>query len=40
LEKSWLYFKHRGRILNSIFRTFGPLLAFDRGDPDLAARRK
>jgi Acetyltransferase (GNAT) domain len=40
LEKSWMCFKHRGRVINSIFRTFGPLLAFDRMDPDLVALAK
>lgn len=37
LDKTWVYFKHRGRVLNSVFRTIGPLLAFDKMDPDLAA---
>ncbi len=40
LDKSWVYFKHRGRVVNSLFRTFGPLMAFDRMDPDLAALAK
>ncbi len=40
LEPSWVYFKHRGRVVNSLFRTFGPLLAFDKMDPDLAALAK
>ena len=40
LDKSWLYFKHRGRVVNSLFRTFGPLMAFDKMDPDLAALAK
>jgi hypothetical protein len=40
LDKSWVYFKHRGRVINSLFRTFGPLMAFDRMDPDLAALAK
>ncbi len=40
LEKSWVYFKHRGRVVNTLFRTFGPLLAFDKMDPDLAAFAK
>lgn len=35
LEKSWVYFRHRGRLMNRLFRTFGPLMAFDRLDPDL-----
>ncbi|MDX2205435.1 MAG: hypothetical protein NW223_21985 [Hyphomicrobiaceae bacterium] len=40
LEGSWVYFKHRGRVINRLFRTFGPLMAFDKMDPDLAARAK
>lgn len=40
LEKSWVYFKHRGRVVNSLFRAFGPLMAFDKMDPDLAAHAK
>jgi hypothetical protein len=40
LDKSWVYFKHRGRIANTLFRTFGPLIAFDKMDPDLAALAK
>jgi hypothetical protein len=40
LEKSWVYFKHRGRVVNGLFRTFGPLMAFDRTDPDLVALAK
>jgi hypothetical protein len=27
-------------VINSVFRTFGPLLAFDRMDPDLVALAK
>lgn len=37
LDKSWLYYKHRGRLMNSLFRTFGPLMPPDKADPDLAA---
>jgi predicted N-acyltransferase len=40
LEKSWLYYKHRGRAMNSLFRTFGPLVPPDKADPDLAALAK
>jgi hypothetical protein len=40
LDKTWVYFKHRGRVVNSLFRTFGPLMAFDKLDPDLAALAK
>jgi len=38
LEKSWVYFRHRGRITNWLFRTFSPLLAFDKMDPDLGGK--
>jgi peptidoglycan biosynthesis/recognition FemAB-like protein len=40
LDKSWLYYKHRGRVMNSLFRTFGPLVPPDKVDPDLAALAK
>lgn len=40
LEKTWVYFKHRGTLINSLFRAFGPFLAFDKMDPDLAALAK
>jgi hypothetical protein len=40
LEKSWLYYRHRGRVMNSLFRTFGPLVPPDKADPDLAALAK
>lgn len=36
LDKSWLYYRHRGRLMNSLFRTFGPLVPPDKADPDLA----
>ena len=26
LDKLWVCFKHRGKVLNGIFRTFGPLM--------------
>jgi hypothetical protein len=35
LDKLWVCFKHRRKVLNGIFRTFGPLMAFDKMDPDL-----
>lgn len=35
LKRSWVYFKHEGAILGPLFRTFGPLMAFDKMDPDL-----
>jgi hypothetical protein len=40
LDKLWVCFKHRGKVLNGIFRTFGPLMAFDKMDPDLAVLHK
>jgi hypothetical protein len=40
LDKSWLYYKHRGRLMNSLFRTFGALVPPDKMDPDLAALAK
>lgn len=35
LKRSWVYFKHRNAVANRVFQTFGPMLAFDRMDPDL-----
>lgn len=35
LDKLWVYFRHRGRVTNRIFKTFAPLLAFDKMDPEL-----
>jgi hypothetical protein len=40
LDKSWLYYKHRSRLMNSLFRTFGPLVPPDKLDPDLVALAK
>jgi len=40
LDKLWVYFKHRGRITNRVFRTFAPLIAFDKMDPELQEIRK
>lgn len=37
LEPCWIYFRHRGRVMNGLFRTFGPMLAFDKLDPELKA---
>ena len=36
LHRSWVYFKHRGRLLGPLFRFFGSRLSFDAVDPDLA----
>jgi hypothetical protein len=37
LKRSWVYFKDRRRLINPLFKTFGPRMAFDRMDPDLQA---
>ncbi len=39
LDNLWVYFRHRGRVTNSVFRTFAPLIAFDKMDPELKAIR-
>jgi predicted N-acyltransferase len=39
LEPMWVYFRHRSRVTNSIFRSVAPLIAFDRMDPELAEIR-
>lgn len=40
LDNLWVYFRHRGRVSNRIFKTFAPFVAFDRMDPELALIRK
>jgi predicted N-acyltransferase len=35
LKRSWVYFKHEGAVMGPLFRTFGPMMAFDKMDPDL-----
>ena len=40
LDKLWVYFRHRGRITNWIFRAVAPLIAFDKMDPELTEIRK
>jgi hypothetical protein len=40
LDKLWLCFKHRRPFWNWIFAKAGPLMAFDRMDPDLSALAK
>jgi predicted N-acyltransferase len=35
LKRSWVYFKHQGAVMGPLFRTFGPMMAFDQMDPDL-----
>jgi hypothetical protein len=37
LKRSWIYFKYRSPLINPLFKLFGPGMAFDRMDPDLAA---
>ncbi len=38
LKRSWVYFKHRGRILGPVVRSVGKQLRFDLLDPDLAGQ--
>ena len=40
LDPLWVYFRHRGRITNRIFRMVAPLIAFDKMDPELTEIRK
>jgi Peptidogalycan biosysnthesis/recognition len=40
LDQLWVYFRHRGRVTNRVFRTFAPLIAFDKMDPELQEIRK
>lgn len=40
LDKLWVYFRHRGRVTNSIFRVAAPWIAFDKMDPELQEIRK
>lgn len=35
LDKLWVYFRHRGRMTNRIFKAVAPLIAFDKMDPEL-----
>ncbi|MGI9403071.1 MAG: GNAT family N-acetyltransferase [Hyphomicrobium sp.] len=37
LKRSWIYFKHRNPLINPLFKLFGPMMAFDKMDPDLQA---
>ena len=37
LKRSRIYFKHRNPIINPLFKLFGPMMAFDKMDPDLKA---
>lgn len=40
LDPLWVYFRHRGRVTNRVFRTVAPFLAFDKMDPELQEIRK
>jgi hypothetical protein len=40
LDNLSVYFRHRGRVSNRIFKTFAPLIAFDKMDPELMQIRK
>lgn len=40
LDPLWVYFRHRGRVTNGIFRKVAPLIAFDKMDPELQEIRK
>ena len=40
LDNLSVYFRHRGRVSNRIFKTFAPLIAFDRMDPELTQIRR
>lgn len=35
LKRSFVYFKHRNPLINPFFRLFGPMMAFDKMEPDL-----
>ena len=37
LKRSWVYFRYRNALINPLFKLFGPMMAFDRMDPDLQA---
>lgn len=40
LDPLWVYFRHRTRVVNGIFRRVAPLIAFDKMDPELTEIRK
>ena len=40
LDKSWVYFRHRGGFWNLLFKTFGPMMDFAAHDPELKALRR
>lgn len=35
LKRSYVYFKHTSPLINPFFRLFGPMMAFDKMEPDL-----
>jgi predicted N-acyltransferase len=35
LDPLWVYFRHRGRVTNTVFRLLAPFIAFDKMDPEL-----
>jgi len=35
LKRSYVYFRHRNPLINPFFRLFGPMMAFDKMEPDL-----
>lgn len=35
LKRSYVFFKHRSSLINPLFRLFGPMMAFDKMEPDL-----
>lgn len=40
LDRLWVYFRHRNKLTNRVFRTVAPLIAFDKMDPELREIRK
>lgn len=40
LDNLSVYFRHRSRVPNRIFKTFAPLIAFDKMDPELTQIRR
>jgi len=35
LKRSWIYFRHEGRVVGSLFKALGPKFGLDMDDPDL-----
>lgn len=40
LDRSWVYFRHRSRFWNLLFKTFGPMMDFAAHDPELKKLRE